>query len=70
MRTPNLHLPGFGRGAPAAAHDAGEHHHHRPKRIERFEGLTDYLTLAIVAALGIALVVGFFTASGDAPWMN
>ena len=70
MRTPNLHLPDSGRGAPAATPENSEHHHHHPKRIERFEGLTDYLTIAIVAVLGIALVVGFFTATGDAPWMR
>ena len=58
------------RSAPAAAPETSDHHHHRPKRIARFEGLTDYLTIAIVVALGLALVIGFFTAGGDAPWMN
>jgi hypothetical protein len=68
MSTPDLHPPGSGRGPEAAAHH--DEHHHHPKRIEKFEGFADYLTIAIVVILGVALVVGFFTATGDAPWMN
>ena len=53
----------------AAAHPDTEEHHNR-HLIEKTEGGMDYLMLAIIVALGLAMAIGLFTAGGDASWLN
>jgi hypothetical protein len=42
-------------------------HHPHPKRhrLQRFEGAADIMTLGVIVVLGIAMIVGLVTASGQ-----
>ena len=37
-------------------------------RLEGFESATDLMTVGLIIALGIAMVVGLLTASGNVTW--
>ena len=52
----------------AMAQELGHHTHHKRHRFEKIEGAADFLTLAFIIALGIAMVVGLVTASGRVSW--
>jgi hypothetical protein len=46
-----------------------EHRTHAKRhRLQKFEGMADIMTLAVIVALGIAMVVGLVTASGQVTW--
>lgn len=49
---------------PAPAETPGHPHRNR-HRLEKFEGFADILVVVMVAVLGIAMVVGLLTASGN-----
>lgn len=53
-----------------AAIDPNHPEHHDHHLIEKTEGGMDYLMLAIIVALGLAMAVGPFTATGDASWLR
>jgi hypothetical protein len=47
----------------------GEHAHHPNRhRLEKIEGLADLMTIGLIVALGLAMVIGLVTASGDVRW--
>jgi hypothetical protein len=51
------------------AQDLEHHHVHRNKhRLQKFEGMADMATLAVIVVLGIAMLVGLITASGTVTW--
>jgi len=50
--------------------DESVHHHHNRHLIEKTEGGMDYLMVAIIVALGLAMAIGLVTASGDASWLR
>jgi hypothetical protein len=55
----------------AAPQEDGEVvHHHNHHLIEKTEGGMDYLMVAIIVALGLAMAIGLVTASGDASWLR
>jgi hypothetical protein len=59
----------LGRSQPAGHVNDGEHHHHVNKhRIERFEGATDLIVVGLIVLLGLAMLIGLITASGEANW--
>lgn len=43
-------------------------HPHRRHRLQKIEGMADIMTLGVIVALGIAMVVGLITASGNVTW--
>jgi hypothetical protein len=52
-------------------HSTGAHHHHPNRhRLEKAEGMADLLTIGLIIALGLAMVIGLVTASGETAWMN
>jgi hypothetical protein len=44
-----------------------EHHpsHAKRHRLQKFEGAADIMTIGVIIALGIAMVIGLATASGQ-----
>ena len=42
--------------------------HAKRRRLQKFEGMADMMTLAVIVALGIAMVIGLVTASGHVTW--
>jgi len=48
-------------------HPQGEHPHHPRHLLERFEGYTDLLVVALVVVLAAAMVYGLMTAGSGAP---
>jgi hypothetical protein len=60
---------GFKLGRQPAGHvQDGEHHHHNKHRIERFEGAADLIVVGLIVLLGLAMLIGLMTASGEANW--
>jgi hypothetical protein len=43
-------------------------HHKNRHLLERFEGATDLLVVAIIIALGAAMLIGLLTADGKVSW--
>ncbi len=45
-------------------------HHHHPQRhrLQKLEGAADMMTLGFIVALGIVMLVGLLTASGQVSW--
>ena len=44
------------------------HHHPARRRFEKIGGAEDMMTLGLIIALGIAMLVGIVTASGQMGW--
>ena len=57
----------LGRSQPAGPVRDGEHHHNK-HRIERFEGAADLIVVGLIVLLGLAMLIGLITASGEANW--
>jgi hypothetical protein len=55
------------RNAGGVAH-AAPHPHKKTHRLEAFERWTDVLTVALVAGLGAAMVIGLLTSTGSVYW--
>ncbi len=43
-------------------------HHPNKHRLERAEQATDIITLGFIVVLGLAMLIGLFTASGAVTW--
>ena len=54
--------------AQELGHDHEHHHHHKHHRLEKVEGAADMLTIGFVVVLGLAMVIGLLTASGNVTW--
>lgn len=54
----------------AAVDPDAPHPHHNHHRLEKIEGGMDYLMLAIIVALGLAMAIGLVTAGGNASWLR
>lgn len=46
----------------------GEHHHHNRHLLEKFEGATDLLVVAMIIVLGLVMLIGLATAGGKVTW--
>ncbi len=55
------------RNAASVAH-AAPHPHKKGHKLEAFERWTDVLTVALVAGLGAAMVIGLLTSTGSVYW--
>jgi hypothetical protein len=47
---------------------AARHHHHPNGQRKLTERTTDILTIVFVVALGLAMLIGLITASGQVTW--
>jgi hypothetical protein len=56
MRGGHKHVPADG------------HPHHNRHLLEKFEGMTDLLVVAMIIVLGLVMFVGLATSSGKVTW--
>jgi hypothetical protein len=50
-------------------HHEGEVHRHKNRHLlERFEGYADLIVVALIIALGAAMLIGLLTANGKVTW--
>lgn len=49
-------------------HHEGEVHHKNRHLLERFEGYTDLLVVALIVLLGAAMLIGLLTANAKVTW--
>ena len=50
-------------------HGAEPHHPHKNRHLlQKLEGYTDLLVVAMVVLLGLAMVIGLVTANGKVTW--